>query len=84
MVRKWATTDEVEYALGETYNYRQRELIQNYIDTGERPFSPGCYWCDEQAARLTTGLMDVYLERVNSGAQRWPWHGDGSELDNKN
>lgn len=84
MVRKWATTDEVEFVFGEDYTYRQRELIQKYIDTGERPFSPGCYWCDEQAARLVTGRMDIYLDQVNAGAEKWPWDGDESELDTKN
>lgn len=57
---KFTTVDEVELVFGRTLTFRQREMIQTYIDTDERPSVSGCVWCDEADMRLLTAQMDMY------------------------
>lgn len=66
MMPKFTNTDEVEYIFGRTLTARQREMIQHYIDTGERPEASPCVWCDEADMRILTSQMDLY-----DGP--WPW-----------
>lgn len=71
----FSNSDEVEVIFGRTLTSRQREMIQHYIDTGERPETGSCVWCDEADMRLLTAQMDFY-----DGP--WPWEDDGGEESN--
>ena len=72
MAVEFSNVDEVEFIFGETYTYRQKEMIQHYIDTGERPPAT-CAWCDEGFVRIVTGNMDIFIGKVNLGLEKWPW-----------
>lgn len=63
---EFISVDEVELIFGRTLTFRQREMIQTYIDTGERPAAGPCAWCDEADMRILTAQMDMY-----DGP--WPW-----------
>jgi hypothetical protein len=71
----FSNVDEVELIFGRTLTSRQREMIQHYIDTDERPEAGPCVWCDEADMRLLTAEMDLYTGP-------WPWEDDDEESDN--
>jgi hypothetical protein len=69
----FSNADEVEFVFQRTLTYRQREMIEHYIQTGERPEAQPCQWCDEADMRILTAQMDIYLQGVEEGYEEWPW-----------
>lgn len=71
--RYFSNLDEVEYIFGRTFNSEQAIMVMDYIVTGTRPDTQGCWSCSPAEIRILTGQIDRFEDDVEYGFVAWPW-----------